>query len=111
LATGRLVSFLNKEDNTVLAGLKEVLPFTSQHLNRKGQLRGVGRDRSKEVYNEALRKSLLNSGSLICPQNEDNHSFLPHRIEYAYVSILKTGKCQMSERNDDSVITFLRKNA
>lgn len=62
------------------------------------------------VYSEALKKSLLNSESFSYPQNGDNQSHLPPRTEYVCASILKSGKCQMSKRDDDSVYFFKRKH-
>ena len=58
------------------------------------------------VYSEVLRKSLLNSESFSYPQDGNNRSHLPHRTEYVCASILKSGKCQMSKRDDDSVYFF-----
>lgn len=69
-----------------------------KHPNRRRSAKGSSqRNRQEGVYNEALRKLLLNLESLLYAQNGDNHSHLPRRTEYAYVSVLKTGKCQMNE--------------
>lgn len=57
------------------------------------------------VYGEALRKSLLNSESLIFKIGR----IIPiHLTELSmYVQALgKPKKCQMSERDDDSVLFF-----